>query len=320
MVPNESTGTPYELAIPAGFPAPEIPEDNALTYERIALGKKLFFDPILSLDQTIACGSCHRIANAMADTAAFSVGIYGQLGIRNAPSLANVAYIQPFLRDGGTPTLETQVLAPLSDPLEMAFNIVEAAERLQQIPEYVQMSNAAYGRDPDHYVITRALAAFERTMISGNSKYDQVEYQGVAQFTASELNGMNIFFSDSTHCSECHAGFNFTDNSFRNNGLYEVYADTGRARITFDHDDYGKFRVPSLRNVGVTGPYMHDGSLETLEAVVEHYANGGQPNWNKSGLITGFMLNEGDKTDLVNFLRTLTDISFIENAEFETPP
>lgn len=283
------------------------------------MGRMLFYEPLLSLDSTISCGSCHHVANAMADTGALSAGIYGQIGFRNTPSLTNVAYVNPMLRDGGTPTLETQVLVPLADPLEMAHNIVDAGNRLKLVPEYVELSQKAYGRDPDYYVITRALAAFERTFISGNSKYDRVVYMGIESFTISEQNGMNIFFSDSANCSKCHGGFNFSDNSFQNNGLYLNYADSGRARITWLPEDNGKFKVPTLRNVEVTAPYMHNGSVTTLEDVVEHYANGGQPHANKSVLIAGFTLTAAEKQDLVNFLKTLTDNSFINNTEITEP-
>lgn len=312
-------GTPYYLEVPAWFPEIEFPGDNELTVERVELGRKIFFEPLLSLDGTISCGSCHHMEEAMADTGALSVGIYGQLGLRNTPSLGNVAYVTPLLRDGGTPTLETQVLAPLSDPLEMAHNIVDAGERLAELPEYNELAQAAYGRDMDYYVITRALAAYERTFISGDSKYDQVMFKGVGSFTTSEMSGMNIFFSDSTNCSDCHTGVLFTNNTFHNNGLYLNYPDSGRARITFLPDDNGKFKVPTLRNVEVTEPYMHDGSLLTLEDVVDHYMSGGQPHVNKSSLINGFTLTPAQKQDLVNFLKTLTDVSFINNEALTSP-
>ncbi len=319
---NNATTTPveeetYHLDLPPGFPEPEIPEDNQLTPARIALGKQLFFDPILSRDSTIACASCHFQEDAFSDTRRLSVGIEGRVGMRNAPSLANVAYLNSFFRDGGVPTLELQVLAPIDDENEMDFNIVEVAERLQRIPAYVTMSQEAYNRPPDPFVIIRAIAAFERTMISGNSPFDQYYYQGDATaLTASQIKGMELFMSDSLNCYTCHSGFNFTDNNFYNIGLYETYKDTGRARIVFKEEHNGEFKVPSLRNVEVTAPYMHNGSMRTLEEVIDHFASGGEEHVNKSALMQSFVLTEEEKKCLIDFLNSLTDQSFLENKAF----
>ncbi len=251
----------------------------------------------------------------MADTVRFSTGVNGAKGKRNAPALVNMAWQPSFMRDGGVPTLEMQVLSPISDPLEMAFNIAEASERLMHDSFYVREARLAYGRNPDPYVITRALAAYQRTIISGASDYDRYQKNRPSHvLSTSAEKGYRLFFSHKTDCSKCHSGFNFTDYSIRGNGLYRNYRDTGRARITFRKADVGKFRVPGLRNVAVTAPYMHDGSLQTLEEVVEHYNRGGQNHVNQDSLIRPLGLNAREKTDLVAFLQTLTDTAFLQKS------
>jgi cytochrome c peroxidase len=304
----------YVLQIPAGFSDPVIPEDNALTKSRIKLGKKLFYDPILSVDSTISCSSCHLQEHAFSDNVAFSKGVEDRLGFRNSPSLANVAYQPLLMWDGGVATIELQVFAPIDDHAELDFNMVLACDRLKASETYTKMSQEAYGRNPDSFVLTRALAAFERTLISGNSRYDQYKHQGQKDaLTANELSGLELFES---HCTGCHSGVNFTDYTFQNNGLYEAYADTGRARITWKYEDRGKFKVPSLRNIEVTAPYMHDGSMATLHDVIDHYINGGSDHPNKSPLIKPFVLSAPEVEDLIAFLKTLTDMTFINNPEF----
>lgn len=302
------------LKTPSGFPAIQEPVENKITYERWILGKKLFYDPLLSRDSSISCASCHKSSLAFSDDVALSSGVENAIGTRNSISLTNIAYHPYFMREGGVPTLEAQVLVPIQEHTEMDFNIVAAGERLQEIPEYIEMSQNAYGMLPDYYVITRALACFERTLISGNSGFDKFEYQGKSDaLTQSQLRGKDLFFSNKTDCSSCHSGFNFTNYSFENNGLYEDYLDKGRFILTSDLDDYEKFKTPSLRNVSHTAPYMHDGSISTLEAVIEHYNNGGEQNNNKSILIRPLDLEEEEKIDLVNFLESLSDYEFITN-------
>lgn len=305
----------YILDIPAGFPEPNIPNDNQLTKTRVMLGKMLFYDPILSRDSTISCSHCHHPEKAFTDGLPISKGIEDRLGIRNAPALQNLAYQNSFMRDGGVPTIELQVLAPVEDHNEMDFNILHAAERVAKNPLYTNLSKIAYNRTPDPYVITRALAAFERTLISGYSRYDDYMYRN-GTLTGSELRGKDLFFSDSLNCSACHSGFNFTNGTFQNNGLYLNYNDPGRQRITTDTADNGKFRVPSLRNIGYTAPYMHDGSKQTLEEVVNHYASGGQNHPLKSNLIKPFTLNQYDKQALIDFLNSLNDSKFVNNEQY----
>lgn len=308
----------FSFDTPNGFPEMVIPSDNQITEARWLLGKKLFFDEKLSRDSSISCASCHLPSNAFSDVVAQSLGVDGAVGKRNSPSIANVGYHPYFMREGGVATLEQQVLVPIQEHTEMDFNIVAAAERLNGLEEYIAMSNEAYGRDIDYFVIARAISSFERTLVSGNSAYDKFEFQENSNaLTTMQKNGKDLFFSQRTQCSTCHSGFNFTDYGFENNGLYENYIDKGRYILTNDLADSEKFKTPSLRNVELTAPYMHDGSIQTLEEVVEHYNSGGAINPNKSPLIQSLNLTEVEKNELVSFLKSLTDYEFINNPKFQ---
>ncbi len=299
--------------IPEGFDDIEYPAGNEFSKARWELGKRLFFDPILSADGNVSCASCHKPHIAFSDDVAFSPGANDAPGTRNAPSLANVAYHPYFTREGGVPTLEMQILVPIQEHNEFNTNIVELAEILSKDQSYVEMSQEAYERDPDPYVITRAIANFERTLISGNSAFDQYYYQGNKMaLTPVQKVGMDLFFGRA-NCSSCHNGFNFTQYVFENNGLYESYEDPGRLRFTGDSADVSLFKVPSLRNVALTAPYMHDGSLHSLTDVVNHYNRGGKNHPNRSDLIKPLHLTEEELTALVSFLEGLTDYSFITN-------
>ena len=305
------------LEIPLGFPDIDFPEDNAFTNLRWELGKKLFFDPILSKDSSISCATCHKPELAFADNLPTTPGILNRPGIRNSPSLANVGYAPYLLREGSVPTLEMQVLVPIQEHNEFNNNIVDISEKLNSIPEYVQLSNDAYDRNPDPFVITRAIAIFERSIISGNSAYDEYLNGNKSALNASEIEGMNLFNSSRTNCSSCHSGLFFTNHAFENNGLYEIYADSGRMRFTNLESDRALFKVPSLRNVGITGPYMYDGSLAFLEDVIEHYNNGGNAHPNKNTQITPLHLTETEKRSLIAFLNSLTDYKFINDPKWE---
>lgn len=307
----------FDLELPPGFPALPVPEDNKLSKSRVFLGRKLFFDPILSRDSSVSCASCHLPAKAFTDGKVLSIGIEGRVGMRNAPTLANLAYATHLMFDGGIPTLELQVLAPLADHNEMDIDINELVERLRKDKYYVALFQQAYMRPPDAFGITRAIAAYERTLISGNSRYDKFAHGiDTTCLTESEKKGMALFFSPQLACVSCHGGFTFTNNQFENNGLYLQYADTGRARITMQASDVGKFKVPTLRNINETAPYMHDGSLPDLFAVIEHYASGGKNHPNKSAHIQGFSITPQEKTDLVHFLQSLSDEKFLNNPNF----
>ncbi|TAH27683.1 MAG: cytochrome-c peroxidase [Cytophagales bacterium] len=308
---------PYSINVPVGFPTMDIPSDNPVTKEKIELGKMLFFDPILSLDSTISCSSCHLQAKSFADPRKLSVGVNDCTGVRNAPPLFNLAYQSFFFRDGGVFSMEQQVLSPIENPIEMNLDPNIAVKRLNRNQKYINLFQKAFKRNPDLFSLTRAIASFERTLLSGNSKYDQYAFQNNKEIlSSSELKGMNIFFNEG-QCSNCHSGFNFTNNLFENNGIYEKYFDMGRFRITTHFKDVGKFKVPSLRNIELTAPYMHDGSMNTLEEVIEHYNNGGKNHVNQSKNVMQLNLSETQKSDLIAFLKTLTDKEFINNSAFK---
>ncbi|TNE26719.1 MAG: cytochrome-c peroxidase [Bacteroidetes bacterium] len=305
------------LEVPRHFPSVPFPEDNTYSDIRFELGKKLFFDPMLSIDSTISCGSCHKAEFAMADAFAISPGVEGRLGHRNAPSLLNVAYQPYFMTEGGLPTLEMQVLAPVQEHTEMDFNIVLIAERMNTSNTYVEMSQEAYGREPDPFVITRALANYERTFISGSSRYDTYRFYGNSgALSPSEKRGLSLFRSEKTQCSVCHSGLFFTSYEFENNGLDSVYSDIGRMRLTGDSADEALFKIPSLRNVEYSAPYMHDGRFATLEEVVEHYNSGGANHPHKSERVRPLNLTQQERIDLVAFLRSLSDPSVQMDERF----
>jgi cytochrome c peroxidase len=209
-----------------------------------------------------------------------------------------------------------QILVPIQEHAEFNFNIVLIAERLQKNDSYVRASLDAYGREPDAFVITRAISCFERTMLSGNSRYDQFINGNHFSLSGQEIRGKDLFFSNELACSECHAGFNFTNYAFENNGLYEEYQDPGRFRLTGLETDRARFKVPGLRNVGITAPYMHDGSMATLAEVIDHYNSGGKNHPHRSHLIKPLHLTENEKKDLEAFLQTLTDHDFLSDPKF----
>ena len=308
---------PDLMETPKGFPEVIAPLGNEFTKARWDLGKQLFFDTALSLDSTVSCASCHQPALAFSDEVAFSLGVEEQIGTRNSPSLANVTYHPYFTREGGVSTLEMQVLIPIQEHNEFGFNIVLIADRLKNDSTYIKLARAAYNREVDAFVITRAIACFERSLLSGYSPYDEYQnYDNPTALSTSAINGMELFFSEQTNCSKCHSDFNFTNYAFENNGLYEVYPDDGRFRLTGEESDRALFKVPSLRNIELTAPYMHDGSLNTLEEVIEHYQSGGKHHPHKSNLIQPLSLSETEKDDLIQFLKSLTDESFISNPLF----
>jgi len=305
------------LTIPQGFPNMNFPEGNELTEERWSLGKKLFYEKRLSVNNSISCGSCHKPSLAFTDSLAFSPGVFNRPGTRNSPSLANVGYHPYFLKEGSVPTLEMQVLVPIQEHNELNHNIVDIANELKLDPAYSKMSREAYDRELDPFVITRAIANFQRTLVSGNSRFDSFQYQGnTAALSAEEQLGMKLFFSSKTNCSSCHRGFNFTTYNFENNGLDSVYADNGRQRFTNDPADEALFKVPSLRNVGLTAPYMHNGKLSSLAAVINHYNSGGENHKNKSVLIQPLNLSQNEKAELLAFLHCLTDFDFVNDPKW----
>ena len=302
--PAENQGTGNEvitLQLPAGFPYPVIPADNQPTQNRVNLGKKLFNDVILSQNNSISCSSCHREHQAFVDGFMVSTGINNHVGTRNAQTILNSAYVPELLWDGKFASLEDQVQGPIENTKEMGSDINDAVTKLQNDPQYVDLFMKAYNEGPSVTTLKKAIACFERTLFTGTTKYDN------NTLSASEQNGKALFFGKA-NCSGCHNGFNFTNNNYENNGLYLNYADSGRAFITKNAADLGKFRVPSLRNIERTAPYMHDGKKSTLAAVVDHYNSGGQNHPNKSVLIQPLGLTAQEKQDLVNFLKALSSL------------
>ncbi|WP_211830638.1 cytochrome-c peroxidase [Kistimonas asteriae] len=307
--------------LPEGFLAFEIPYDNQLTEARIALGKKLFYDPILSADYSMSCSSCHEPSLAFSDPRQLpiSTGINNHPGFRNAPTLTNVAFHPALFWDGGAHTLEIQAQSPIEDPEEMGLKIEDAANRLKADDHYVRMSREAYDREPDPSVIVRALSAFERTLISTNSRYDDFFYRGNrSALTEEEQKGFQLF-NGKAGCYQCHYGQNLTLYGYYNIGLPGAVddPDPGLMRITGAADDRGKFRTPTLRNIALTGPYMHNGSMQTLEEVVSHFNNGGIDVSNKTDLMQPLGLTDDEQQAIVAFLKTLTDESFIANEAFK---
>jgi len=335
---NQETGSediyspiPYSLKIPELFQQklidPLIPSNNPLTEEGVALGKKLFFDRKLSGNNTQACASCHKPQNSFTDNTRFSNGIDGVFGSRNSMPLMNLAwnFTDKFAWDGKELGLERQALEPVKNPIEMHSNWANVAEKLQQDPEYPTLFLRAFGTTIiDSSLVTKAIAQFERILISGNSKFDQY-LLGNATLSLEELNGFAIFMDEEKgDCFHCHGSDNnplWTDNGFHNNGLDSTFDDLGLGGVTGDPNDNGKFRSPSLRNLNFTAPYMHDGRFATLEEVINHYSEGLQFSSTIDPLMKkvsqgGVQLTPQEKLDLKAFLLTLTDPEFINNPDF----
>ncbi len=328
---EEYTPVPVNLQIPELFQQrlinPLIPTDNPLTEEGISLGKKLFFDRRLSKNNSKSCASCHNPNNAFTDVAQFSVGVDGQIGTRNSMPLFNLAwnFNERFAWDGSELSLERQALEPITNPIEMDSDWQDVLDKLQQDSEYPNLFFQAFGTNIiDSDLVVKAIAQFERTLISGSSKFDRY-LQGNAELTSEELNGFNVFMDeDRGDCFHCHGSDNnplWTDNSFHNNGLNATFTDLGLGAITGDPNDNGKFKSPSLRNLAFTAPYMHDGRFATLEEVINFYSEGLQISSTIDPLMKkanqgGVQLSDQDKADLKAFLLTLSDNEFINNPDF----
>jgi cytochrome c peroxidase len=326
------TPTSANLNIPTLFQqkliAPVIPVNNTLTKEGIILGKKLFFDKILSKDNTQSCATCHDPKNAFTDTDRFSDGVDGKLGSRNSMPLFNLAwnFDERFTWDGKELSLERQALEPVRNPIEMHSKWTNVAQKIKQHPEYPTLFKEAFGNVKiDSTIIAKALAQFERTLISGNSKFDQF-LLGTTQLSSEEQNGFDVFMDETRgDCFHCHGSNNnplWTDNKFHNNGLDATLTDLGLGKVTGDPNDNGKFKTPSLRNLKFTAPYMHDGRFTTLDEVINHYSTGLKPSPTIDPLMKkvkqgGVNITNKDKADLKAFLLSLSDNDFINNPNFQ---
>lgn len=315
---NQSEEPTPEFAFkkPTHFPEPKYTfENNPVTKEGFDLGKALFNEGMFSKDGTVSCASCHDQSVAFADPQhRLSIGIEGRIGERNAPQISNLAFLSKFFWDGGVVHVDFIPLNAISNPLEMDEDAANIIEKLEEHPDYPALFNEAFGSsDITTPRMLHALSQFMNMMVSADSKYDKYILK-TGSLEEAELRGLSLF---EANCRSCHAGVLFTDESFRNNGLDSEFQDVGRFRISEQIEDMGKFRVPSLRNVALTSPYMHDGRFKTLEEVLDHYVNGIEISETlDESLINGIALSTQEQVDIINFLNSLTDDSFISNPIF----
>jgi cytochrome c peroxidase len=295
-------------SIPSSSVMPPSPDDNPLSREKVRLGWLLFFDRRLSADESVSCASCHDPRFGFGDGASVSTGVFGQEGKRSAPALLNVGFRRFQFWDGRAVSLEEQALAPMVNPLEMGNTHEAIVARLSGIAGYrIEMARAFGSWEFTIREVAMAIAAFERTLVSTSSAFDRYQAGDRKALTASQEKGMRLFFGKA-NCSNCHSGDQFTDDSFHNLGIgtAEEQPDRGRTAVTGDPADWSSFKTPSLRDVGSTAPYMHNGSLRTLEAVVGFYDRGGTANRNLDRRMTPLGLSDEEKKDLVAFLRALS--------------
>lgn len=348
----------FAWKLPEGFPEPSVPENNPMSVAKVKLGRRLFYDVRLSENETFSCASCHVQELAFTDGKAAAVGSTGQSHTRSSMSLANVAYASTLTWANPNQTLlEEQAKVPMfgTEPVELGLPSEElVVERLRSVEVYAGLFDAAFPGEDDPVTlehVTFALAAFERTLISGDSPFDRWQRDPSYPYGDSERRGFELFSeAEALECFHCHEGFNKTDHvtfagrafftkPFHNTGLYNIDGkggypapNRGLFETTGNPRDMGRFKAPTLRNVAVTGPYMHDGSVETLSDVLDHYAAGGRTiasgrnagdgsksPYKESALIRGFELSAQDRRDLLAFLETLTDETFLANPEFSDP-
>jgi cytochrome c peroxidase len=307
--------------VPEGWPKPVYDfSKNPLNRAKIELGRRLFYDPILSADNTISCASCHSPYNAFAHTDhAVSHGIHDRFGIRNAPSLQNLAWQNNFMWDGAIHHLDMQALSPISNPDEMGESISHVVEKLKKEQRYGPLFQEAFGDSVATGERTlRAISQFLLTLVSANSRYDSVQAR-IAQFTTQESRGEHLFMEK---CNSCHTAPLFTNGSFEKNGLKtdSSRADLGRMKVTGEPMDYYSFKVPTLRNIAYTAPYMHDGRFKRLGEVLNHYANASAAGADVSSKINNIgPLTADQKADLIAFLLTLSDRSFLFDVRHGDP-
>lgn len=308
-LPADKLPTDLSLsAIPLGLAADRpVPEDNQLTAERVALGRRLFFDGRLSRDGTISCASCHVPENGFASPDKVAVGVEGKRGSRNSPTVLNRAYGTSFFWDGRAATLEQQALQPIENPLEMDTSLETVLQRLAADARYREQFAEAYEGGISAENLAKALASFQRVLLSGNSPVDRFHGGEFGALTTQERQGLWIFESRG-RCWKCHSGPNMTDESFHNTGVSwgQEPLDLGRFDVTQQEKDRGRFHTPTLRNVALTAPYMHDGSLQTLKEVVAYYSRGGNANPHLDPAMQPLNLSDADQAALVAFLQALT--------------
>lgn len=335
---KDKTFTPYEISRPSHFPEMLIPADNPMTYEGIELGKKLFYDSRLSLDNSISCSSCHDQQYAFSDPKQFSLGVNGAVGERNSMALINLGYQNFFFWDGRAKTLEEQILGPVPNPIEMHLEWDDAVKRIKDVKEYRELFNQGFQtKNITKELVAKAIAQFLRTLISANSKFDVMykKENGLVlsaneeiiwnEVTNEEKAGYDLFKSlNGADCFHCHNGPMMQVQKYSNNGLDSNPTDIGREKISSSSADRGKFKVPTLRNIALTAPYMHDGRFATLDEVIEHYSSGIHASPTIDPLIEyafqgGVQLDAEEKALLKAFLNTLTDYEFVNNPKFKKP-
>lgn len=318
-VTTNSSEVDYSIS-PKGFPKIPFPKDNAYSSAKEKLGRYLFFDKILSKDSTFSCASCHNPRYAFANNVPNPLTINRFPLPRNVLSLVNVAYRNLIGWEGNEISLEDAIYHDFYSPLFFDNDTNEIFKRLSNHPFYPKMFEEAFGKKskPYPYLAAKAIATFVRTLVSGNSAYDRYVRGDSNALTESQKRGMKLFFSDRTKCSVCHSGFLFTDLQFHNTGTTNHYFDFGRFYSTGKFEDRNKFLTPSLRNIEITAPYLHDGTYQTLEEVIENYNNGGYPTINKDTILKPLNLTEQEKEDLINFLKALTDWDFLNQERFKS--
>jgi len=305
---TEQLGQSDVIKVPLGLPPVPIPEDNPMSAEKVALGRMLYFDKRLSKDGTISCATCHEPKEAWAEHTPTSTGIGDQVGPANAPTVINAAYATSQFWDGRAASLEEQALGPIENPIEMGHDLDKLVEQLSEIPGYVERFQEVFGTGVTKEGIAKAIAAFERTVLSGNSPYDRFAEGDPSALTEAQKRGWELF---DQHCSMCHTPPLFSNYRFFNAGvgMDKDPPDQGRKAVTGKDSDLGKFRVPALREVANTAPYFHDGSVATLEEAVALMAAGGKDNPNLSPMLKAIReakLSEQDRKDIVEFLKALS--------------
>jgi len=306
---SEAASEPVLLQVPLGLPGLPVPDDNPMTAAKVELGRMLYFDTRLSKDGTVSCATCHDPRTAWTEHRAASEGIKGQIGTRNAPSVINSAYATAQFWDGRAKTLEEQALGPIANPIEMGHQLDVMVADLSNVPAYAAKFQTVFGTGITQEGVGQAIAAFERTVLSGNSPYDRFENGETSALDDAQKRGLKVF--QQAGCQGCHAPPVFSNFRYYNAGvgMDQPKPDEGRKTVTGDESDLGKFRVPALREVANTGPYFHDGSVATLEEAVAVMAQGGLDNPNLSEMLKKVgakNLSEADRNDLVAFLKALS--------------